>query len=167
MNDIIELYPAQEEGRIARKYRIRRIITAAVGASAFIACVVCCFLTGTANAAAMELVVCLISAVGGCLVIFLYVHLVSGLKREVAHEKNLEGQERRTVTGTVRLDSRRIGIRGSITVQTLLIEDGEKTHRVHIYAKKTGLLPALPAKLTVYTVHGYAVAYREVHDEAR
>ena len=38
-----------------------------------------------------------------------------------------------------------------------------ETHRVSINTRLLRKLPKLPAKLTLYTVHGYVVAYEECH----
>ena len=166
MGKMTELYPADMADKLERKTRTWTILTAAAAVLLFVICVVLCVLTNTANAAAMERSVCLISLFGGWTVIFCYVHFIRGSKRELAHLNNLKDEPRETISGTVTLDPVRFAISRSITVQTLLIKDGERTHRVHVNAKKTGLLPALPAKLTVHTAHGYAVAW-EVQDETR
>ena len=165
MDAITELYPAGTADRLEKQNRIWRAITAGVAFASLAACIVLCVLTGTANAAAMELRVCLISLLGGWTVIFLYTHFVTGGKRQLAHLSTLSEEPRKAVTGTVTLDARRIAIRGSITVQTLLVNDGTQTRRVSISASRTKALPALPARLTVYTVHGYAVAW-EAEDAA-
>ena len=166
MEKITELYPADTEARLERQNRTWTILTAAAAALLLAACILLCALTGTANAATMEWRVCLISLIGGWAVIFCYVHFISGGKRELAHYHNLQDQERQEVSGTVTLDPVRFAIRGSITVQDLIIRQNDRERRVHVNAKKTALLPPLPAKLKVYTVHGYAVAW-EVQDEAR
>ncbi|MBO4290179.1 MAG: hypothetical protein J5865_08805 [Lachnospiraceae bacterium] len=166
MNTVTELYPADGAGKLERKTKTWTILTAAAAVLLFVVCVLLCVLTNTANAAAMELRVCLISLLGGWAVIFCHVHFIRGSKRELAHFNNLKDEPREAVSGEVTLDPARVSISRSITVQTLLIRDGERTHRVHINAKKTGLLPALPARLTVYTAHGYAVAW-EVQDAVR
>ena len=166
MNSMTELYPPDTEAVLERRNRIWTILTAAAAVLLFVVCVVLCAMTNTANAAAMELRVCLISLIGGWAVIFCVTHFITGGRRELAHYRNVQNEERQAVSGTVTLDPARIGIRGSITVQTLRIRRGDKEQRVHINAKKTGMLPALPAELTVYTAHGYAVAW-EVRDAAR
>ena len=164
MKKVTELYPADTEARLERQNRTWTILTAAAAVLLLVACITLCALTNTANAAAMEWRVCLTSLLGGWFVIFCYVHFVSGGKRELAHYHNLQDEERETVSGTVTLDPARFAIKGSITVQTLIVRRGDREQRVHISAGKTALLPPLPAQLTVYTAHGYAVAW-EVQDE--
>ena len=165
MNAITELYPADTEARLERQNKTWTIAVAAAALILFAACVILCVLTNTANASSMELIVCLISLLGGWVVIFCTARFIIGGRRELAHYHNLQNEPRQTVSGTVTLDPTRIAIKGSIVVQTLTVRNGEKAQRVHINAKKTSLLPDLPAELIIHTAHGYAVAW-EVRDAA-
>ena len=136
-------------------------------------CVALCLLTGTANAARMELAVCIISAAGGCAVIFVYTHFVSGGRRREKHIRSLLDGEESSVTGLVSMDENRVKIPGSVTVRALKVRRDASDEQtagvprsatVNVLADKAGLFPPLPARLTLYTVHGYVTAFSTEED---
>ncbi|MBQ7247332.1 MAG: hypothetical protein IJS22_04500 [Lachnospiraceae bacterium] len=181
MKQKVELYPEGEKSRLKRKTKVWTIITAAAAALVLVCCITLCALADTVNAARMERICCLVSGAGGCAVIFLYTHFVLGSRRMARHLDTLQDEEIQAVSGRVTMAPGRIAISGSITVRTLHVapeksperagvnddptgKDSSAAKRVSISAEKVRLLPPLPARLTLYTVHGYAVSY-EVHDE--
>ena len=163
MKQTIEFYPADAAERIARSNKIWKVVTAGIALSALAVCIALVCGVKTANAQRRELLVCGISILAGWVVIFLCKHFVFGLKRELVHLHTLQDEPREALTGTVRADSKRFHIPSSITVQTLHVDNGTETHRASINTRLLRKLPKLPARLTLYTVHGYVVAYEEHH----
>ncbi len=163
MKQMTEFYPADAAERLQRSNKIWKILTAGIAVSALAVCIVLVSGVTTANAAGRELLVCVISAIAGWVVIFLCKHFVFGLQRELIHLHTLHDEPREAVTGEVLTDGRRFRIPSSITVQTLHVQTGTETRRVSINTRFLRRLPKLPARLTLYTVHGYVVAYEEHH----
>ena len=163
MKQTIEFYPADAEARLARSTKIWKIITAGIAVTALAVCVALTCGVTTANASRRELLVCSVSVLAGWIVIFLLKHFVFGMGQELIHLRTLNDEPREAVTGEVTADSRRFHIPSSITVQSLYVHTQTETHRVSINTRLLRKLPKLPATLTLYTVHGYVVAYEECH----
>lgn len=161
MKQIVELYPADAAARKQRNRKIWTWITACAAALALAACVLLAAGTTTASAGRRELIVCVVSAVSGWVVIFLYTHFVASSRKELAHIRTVTDEPRQELTGSVTLLPGRLALPGSILVQNLQVQTGDRTQRVSINASQVRKLPKLPKTLTLYTVHGYVVAWRD------
>lgn|GEM_PF-2405034 len=164
MNEMIELYPADAVRRETRRYKLWRCFTVSFALAALAACVVLVCKTNTANAPRMQWRVCELSAVSGCVVIFLCKHFVLPGKREILHLRTLRDEERQAVSGKVSLLPGKISIPGSVRIRKLQVRTGEKTGTVNIGCRFVKRLPKLPAALTLYTVHGYVIAWEVRHE---
>ena len=154
-----ELYPAAYVARAKRNNQIWTVAVCLFALGCLAVCVALCLRLNTANADRTQLLVCAISAVGGWIVILLLTCVVLPGKRELAHIRSLEHEPRECVAGLVTPDAQRVPIRGSITVQRLQVHASDGTRRVSVNVRALRRMPKLPAQLTLYTAHGYVVAW--------
>lgn len=154
-----ELYGEAYVARTERNNRIWTVLTCVLALGCLAVCVGLCAGLTTANANRTQLLVTAVSAVGGWIVIFLLSCVVLPAKRELAHLKTLQGEPRERLVGQVTPEAQRLAIRRSITVQRLRVETDEGPRRVSVNVRALRRLPKLPAQLTLYTAHGYVVAW--------
>lgn len=157
-----ELYPADYLARAERNNRIWTLFTCLVALGCLAYCILLCCRLSTANADRTQLLVCAASCLGGWIVIFLTSRVVLPGRREIRHQRSLDGEPRERVCGTVTMEPDRMRIPRSITVQKLRVQTESGAKRVSVNVRGLKRLPKLPAKLALYTSHDYVVAWEVV-----
>ncbi len=102
-----------------------------------------------------------VSVATAWIVIYFGIYVVRDGRRELEHARHLAEGQRETVTGTVTVEKLKVHVRNSITLRKVRVdtEDGPVSLSVHI--DKADQLKRAGKRLTLYTVHGYVVAYRQ------
>lgn len=155
---IVELYDDAELTRLRQKIRRWCVIHALLAAAALAACLGMIARTGTANAARMEMAVIMVSTVAGWIVLYGQLLIVTPCRRELRHAEMLRGEERETVSGTLKVTDERVTIRRSITARRVEVRGDQDTRRVLVCETRASALAAVGAA-TLHTVHGYVAAY--------
>lgn len=155
----VELYSDEDLARLHRRARRRRMAHLLLGAAALAACLALIALTGTANAARMEIATILVSTVAGWIILYGEIFAVTPCRREERHARMLRGDEREALTGAVTVTKERVRIRQSITARRVEVrrEDGT-VERALVCETRADALAAL-GTATLYTVHSYVAAY--------
>lgn len=156
---IVSLYPQERLMQLKRKIKTLRIFCWVLAAAALTACVVLTCCANTANSSVMMLWTMGISTAAGWIVLYLAIFCVGAGKRELAHASHLLDGEQEAVTGTVRVDLRRMRIRKSITVQKVFVRTPEGERQFLVNAARAGELRGAGERLTLYVSHGYVAAY--------
>ena len=163
----VELYDRAETEKHLSTGNRWMLFAAVVGAVALIACVVCCVLTNTANAARMESATILISTLGCWLVAFSLTARAYPLKQLAVHERNVLEAERETLTGTFSLEPEVLQIPKSVSIRKVVVCDGIDTRRLSIRSDKAELLRRLEGrKVTFRLAYGYIVAFEVANENS-
>lgn len=155
---LVELYGDGDVARLRRQIQRGRLIYGAMAAAGLIACLTMIALTGTANAARMEIAVIAVSTVVGWLVIYGVLFVIGTRKKELRHATMLRTGERQEVRGTVTVTDERFTIRKSITVRKVEVRGEQGTQTLRVCETRAEVLTAADIA-AVYVVHGYVAAY--------
>lgn len=158
---IVELYGDTELQRLRHKVKGWRIGLAVLTAAALTVCVVMVTLTGTANAARMELAVIIISALVGWLVIYCGIFVAVAGHHELEHAEMLSKENRTRIVGTPVVTDQRIVIRHSITARRVEVQVDGEVHRLLVCESRAKALAKAKA-VALYTAHGYIAAYERL-----
>ena len=161
MNQITELYHQNDIDLLKKRNRAWMIFVSCFSALCVALCIVFCCLTTTRNASRMEIAAILTFTVMGWIDLYILVSVVKENKNEWSHAENMLTGEREELVGTLRLDDERWRIVGSITIHNATLDDGTEVHKVKVNHRKAAALKELRGQVTIYTVHGYIVAYGE------
>ena len=159
MNTIVELYSASETEALQKKNRIAARALWIFCLCVLGTCVLLCCLTTRANAGRMEGAVIAVFTVGGWIAIYTYTFVAAAARREAEHAQRMLTGERGAVRGVASVDAKQTRIRGSITVQRVLVSEENHVRRLSINARKAKLLPQNGETLVLYETYGYVVAY--------
>ena len=166
---VVELYPPERLEKLARRRKAVKILNWVL---AFAALAVCVFFTARANTRNLYqmLLICVCVSVGTAwVIIYLGIYVVRDGRREVEHAEHLAEGERQAVTGRVTVEKVKVQIRGSIALRKVRVETEEGPVSLSVHIDKADQLKKAGERLTLYTVHGYVVAYQkaeggEAHD---
>ena len=166
MYPIVELYPPE---RLARLERRRRLVKRLLYLLALAALAVCVVLTGRANTRNIYdmLLACICVSVGAAwIIIYFGVYAVRDPGRELEHARHLADGPREAVTGKVTVSDRIVRVRNSVTLRKLRVETARGPVELNVHVDKTRDLRRAGERLTLYTVHGYVVAWQKAEGEA-
>lgn len=159
-NERIELYPAERETKLVRENRIWTSVALTLAALLLAGCIVLCLTSRTVNEDRHELIALILSGFGGCAVIWIWSRRVRACRSELRHLSVLHEGETEVLHGVVTLLPGRFQIPGSVSVQTLRVQSaGGETRRVSVISRCARHFRDCPEPLTLYTVHGFVVAY--------
>ena len=165
-NPVVELYPPERLQALARR---RRLVKPLLWVLALAALGVCVWLTAQANTRSLYqmLLRCICISVGAAwLIIYFGIYTVRDAGRELAHAQRLAEGERETVTGKVTLLKLKGRIRNSITLRKVRVETAEGPVSLNVHIDKAEALRRAGEYLTLYTVHGYIVAFQKAEGGA-
>lgn len=156
MDTTVELYSRGDIERLIRRKNISKYAALIIGVLGLAACIAICCAANTANAQRMENTAVIVSTLAGWAVIFIILNVQLPSKYEAAHAKLLLDGERKAHRGTVTVDKTPVRIKNSVSVCRVSVSDGA---RLNIISKKAAALKGITAPVTLYSVHGYVVAY--------
>ncbi len=166
MNPIVELYAPERLAQLAhRRRRVQRLLYLL----ALAALAVCVVLTCRANSRNLYdmLLACICVSVGTAwIIIYFGIYWVREAGRELDHAKHLADGPREAVTGKVTLLPLKVQIRNSIALRKLRVETANGPVERSIHLDKAEQLRRAGEQLTLYTVHGYVVAWQQAEQEA-
>lgn len=159
---IVELYSDADLRRLKHKVKGWNIGLTVLSAAALAVCVVMAALTGTANAAQMELAVIIINIAVGWLVIYCSIFVAAAGRHELEHAKMLSakkpGEERTRIAGIPVVTDQRIVIRRSITARRVEVHGDGEVYRLLVCESRAKAL-AKSRAIALYAIHGYVAAY--------
>ena len=158
---VVELYGEAELQRLRRRVKGWTVGLWVLAAAALAACIAMIALTGTANAASMELAVIIVSTVVGWLVIYCGIFTVAAGRHELSHADMLAKEERTRITGTPVVTGQRVVIRRSITARRVEVQGDGETQRLLVCESRAKALEKAGAT-ALYAAHGYVAAYEVV-----
>lgn len=158
VQQIIELYSDKDMAQLSRQIKCWRIALWIFTVCALAVCLRMIALTGTENAARMEVMVIAVSTVAGWIVIYCSIFVVTARRRELSHANMLRSEERRAVRGSVAVTNERVAIVRSITARRVEVSGEGETHRLLVCEDRADTLAAAGAAV-LYTAHGYVAAY--------
>lgn len=164
-----ELYRPEEPAVLERKERRWRAAACVIAAGALAACVFFCLRTDAMNAAAMELRAVATFTLAGWVVIYLLTFPAGSARKERLHAQRILAGERETLRGRLALAPGSRAVRGSITVRSLTVTDGEgKVTRVLADAARCAPLERAlerggAEEWELEVVGGYAAAFGKCH----
>ena len=158
---VIELYAPDRLRELANRRRIVRNLLWELAIAALVLCVIFCFLTNTRNLYKMLLACICVSVGAAWFIIYLGIFVVRDGGRELEHARHLLEGPRQAVTGRVTLEKLKVRIRNSVTLRKVRVDTAEGPVRLNVHIDKTEALRAAGEYLTLYTVHGYVVAYQQ------
>ena len=155
---IIELYSEADMTRLSWQIKRWRIALWIFTACALAACLRMIALTGTENAARMEVMVIAVSTIAGWIVIYCSIFVVTARRRELSHANMLRSEDRQTVRGSVTVTNERLAIVRSITARRVEVSGDGEIHRLLVCENRADALAAA-GEAILYTAHGYVAAY--------
>ena len=154
----IELYSETDRARLKQNIKRWRTGLGILALCALAAVLRMIALTDTGNAAFMERAVITVSTVTGWIVIYFSIFTITAGQRELSHANMLQGEERQTVRGIVKVTEERVAITRSITARRVEVYDKEETHLLLVCESKADKLAAV-GEAVLYIAHGYVAAY--------
>ncbi len=161
-----EFYTPERLERLARRHRLVKRLLYLLAFAALAVCVVLTCQVNTHNIYDMLLACICISVGAAWIIIYFGVYVVRDGGRELAHAKNLADGPRETVTGTVTVLPLKVRIRNSVTLRKLRVETAKGPAEYSVQIDKVEELRRAGERLTLYTVHGYVVAWQRAEEEA-
>lgn len=155
---LVELYGDDDLARLRREIGRARAICGVLAVAGLAVCLTMIALTGTANAARMELAVIAVSTVVGWLVIYGALFAIGTRRRELRHATMLREGERQEARGAVTVTDERVTIRKSVTVRKVEVRGEQGTQTLRVCESRAEALTS-PDIAAVYAVHGYVAAY--------
>ena len=155
---IVELYGDADLQRLKYKVKGWSIGLTVLAAAALVVCAVMAAMTGTANAAQMELAVIIINIAVGWLVIYCGIFVAAAGRHELEHAKMLGKEERTRIVGTPIVTEQRVVIKRSITARRVEVQGDGEVHRLLVCESRAKTL-AKSGAVALYAAHGYVAAY--------
>ncbi len=159
MDTVRELYSRETLERLARKNRIRTAVTAALACAVLVVCVVLCAGIRTLNAEEMHKRIVAVSALGGWIVLALWLNAALAGRREEEHQRHMLDGERECDEGVVTVTEQLLRIPKSAPLLRAELRDGERIRRLSVSPKKAALLGPTPRRMRIWTVFGSIVAW--------
>lgn len=160
-NSVVELYAPERLEKLDRRRKTVKLLLLLLVLAALGVCIFFTARVTTRNYTQMLLRCICVSVATAWIVIYFGIYVVRDGRRELEHARHLAEGQRETVTGTVTVEKLKVHVRNSITLRKVRVdtEDGPVSLSVHI--DKADQLKRAGKRLTLYTVHGYVVAYRQ------
>lgn len=155
---LVELYGDDDLARLRQQIQRARVIYGAMAVAGLAACLTMIALTGTGNAARMELAVIAVSTVVGWLVIYGLLFVIGTRRKELRHASMLREGERQEARGAVTVTEERVTIRKSVTVRKVEVRGDQGTRQLRVCESRAEALMSADI-VAVYAVHGYVAAY--------
>ena len=160
-NPVVELYSPERLEKLDRRRRIVKRLLWGLALAALAVCIVLTTQVNTRNIYRMLLACICVSVGAAWIIIYVGTYAVRDPGRELAYAKHLEEGERQSVTGKVTLQRLKVRIRSSVTLRKVLVETEQGPVNLSVHIDKTEQLRQAGEYLTLYTVHGYIVAYQK------
>ena len=160
-NTVVELYSAERLEKLARR---RKLVKRLLWALALGALALCVYFTARVNLRNYNQMLfrCIcVSVVTAWVIIYLGIYVVRDGRRELEHAAHVAEGERETVTGKVTVEKLKVHVRNSITLRKVRVDTEEGPVSLSVHIDKADQLRAAGEWLTLYTVHGYIVAYQQ------
>lgn len=162
--EIIELYEPERLARLEKRRALAKKLLLGLALAALAACIVLTTQVNTRNIYKMLLACCCISVGAAWIIIYFGIYLVRDGGRELEHAKHLAEGTREAVTGKVTLQKLKVRIRNSITLRKVRVDTEDGPVNLNIHIDKADQLRRAGERLTLYTVHGYIVAYQKAEE---
>lgn len=166
MEPIVELYPPERLARLARRRRLVKGLLYLLAAAALAVCVVLTCRVNTHNIYDMLLACICISVGAAWIIIYFGIYVVRDGGRELAHARHLADGPRESLSGQVAILPLKVRIRNSVTLRKLRVETAEGPVECSVHVDRAEELRRAGPRLTLYTVHGYVVAWQRMEEEA-
>ncbi len=161
---MIPLYSPDEAAGLSRRARLYRTVALILAAAALCVCVLLCFGVRPNNTPRRLFEVIAVSTAAGWAVILLmnvgYRPLI-GTARHIQHISSAEATE---YAGTFRKTGKLFQIPGSIVVQKIRLQQGDKALILNVDARKAHLLPDDGTKLRVQCRGTFITAFEVYHE---
>ncbi len=161
-----ELYAPARLERLARRCRLVKRLLYLLALAALAVCVALTCRVNTRNIYDMLLACICVSVGAAWIIIYFGVYTVRAGRQELAHAKTLADGPREAVTGRLTQLPLKVRLRNSITLRKLSVETAKGSVACSVQLERAKELPRTGSCLTLYTVHGYAVAWQEAEEEA-
>ena len=163
-HEIVELYEPGRLARLEKRLALTKKLLLGLALAALVVCVVLTTQVNTRNIYQMLLTCICISVGAAWIIIYFGIYVVRDGGRELEHAKHLAEGPRECVTGRVTLLKLKVRIRNSITLRKLRVETEDGPVSLNIHIDKADQLRKAGERLTLYTVHGYVVAYQKAEE---
>ena len=158
MENIVELYSLEEISRQKNKIKIWTALLGVFALLCLSASIVLLCLTNPANFQKMMVSVIVISALGGCIVIYVALNIISETARKVSHADVMVSESREIVFGTFTVSKYRVKSKNGITVMHVFVRSGQNMKRLEIDEDLVKMLPDDGAEYVFFTVNNHIVA---------
>lgn len=166
MQPIVELYDPKRLEGLARRRRLVRGLLYLLAIAALTVCVVLTCRVNTRNIYDMLLACICVSVGAAWIIIYFGVYAVRDPGRELAHARHLADGPRESVSGRVAILPLKVRIRNSVTLRKLRVETLKGPVECSVHVDRAEELRRAGEWLTLYTVHGYVVAWQRMEQEA-
>ena len=166
MQPIVELYDPKRLEGLARRRRLVRGLLYLLAIAALTVCVVLTCRVNTRNIYDMLLACICVSVGAAWIIIYFGVYSVRDPGRELAHARHLADGPRESVSGRVAILPLKVRIRNSVTLRKLRVETPKGPVECSVHVDRAEELRRAGEWLTLYTVHGYVVAWQRMEQEA-
>ena len=159
------LYTTEEAERLHQRMCRSKYCMTIIAVVALIACVAICLNVHTGNASRLLVWVIALSTLAGwaCILITALAYFPSRAVWKHIHASLSEPME--MLCGVLSVNPEAYHIPQSVTVCKAVLTDGEESHTLHVLADKVRELPAAPARLRVYTVRRFIIAFEVCNEE--
>lgn len=163
-SEIVELYEPERLARLEKRRALTKKLLIALALGALAVCVTLTARVNTRNIYQMLLACICVSVGAAWIIIYFGVYVVRDGGRELEHAKHLTEGERESVTGRVSLQKLKVRIRGSVTLRKLRVDTDKGPVTLSVHIDKAEQLRRAGEWLTLYTAHGYVVAYQKAEE---
>ena len=163
-SEIMELYEPERLAKLEKRRALTKKLLIALALGALAVCVTLTARVNTRNIYQMLLACICVSVGAAWIIIYFGVYVVRDGGRELEHAKHLTEGERESVTGRVSLQKLKVRIRGSVTLRKVRVDTDKGPVSLSVHIDKADQLRRAGERLTLYTVHGYVVAFRKAEE---
>lgn len=162
---IVELFDPARLARLEKRRIWTRRLLWALALAALAVCIILTALVNTHNIYRMYLACVCVSVGAAWIIIYFGIYVVRDGGRELEHAKHLAEGPREAVTGRVSLQKLKVRIRNSVTLRKVRVDTEKGPVNLSVHIDKSEQLRKAGERLTLYTVHGYIVAYQKAEEE--
>ena len=162
--EIVELYEPERLARLEKRRALTKKLLLGLALAALVVCIVLTAQVNTRNIYKMLLACICVSVGAAWIIIYFGIYTVRDGGRELAHAKHLAEGPREAVTGKVSLQKLKVRIRNSITLRKVRVETENGPVNLSVHIDKAEQLRRAGEWLTLYTVHGYIVAWQKAKE---
>lgn len=163
-HEIVELYEPERLARLEKRRALTKKLLLGLALAALTVCIVLTAQVNTRNIYKMLLACICVSVGAAWIIIYFGIYTVRDGGRELEHAKHLAEGPREAVTGRVSLQKLKVRIRNSITLRKVRVETENGPVNLSVHIDKTEQLRRAGEWLTLYTVHGYIVAWQKAEE---